>query len=250
MSPVFQSGPAQLIRLNLTELFRLSGDVRVLSALLERGGANPSDVRAVCGALAQLAAQARRMGLAGAECAANSALAAFQDSAAPEHLAGHLAALRGILGSELAQAAAVLVPSQRADWLGAQRPFGDAVYFWLPAARADLTAAANCFAVAQFTAAAFHCMRAVETAARREAGPVKQRTWGAYCEALRLKAKSAGGDARVRWGRIAEGLDLFRRAWWNGTMHADRFFTEEEAVVILMAARGFLRNLAEGAAQG
>jgi hypothetical protein len=254
---MFQSGPASLIRINAMELLRISGRLHaVAEAYGEHGARPPRDIEAdpreisgVTGILAELCALAHRLGLERTERAATAAIDGLGNRPCGAELARIADGVGSALQIELAQQVVVAVPAARAGYLGQHRAFGESVYYWLPAARGDIAAASDCLALSLFTAAAFHCMRAVELAARHETGPVKPRTWAAYAQAMRASAQKAGERHRERWERAADRLDVFRNAWRNGTMHADCSFSEDQAMEVFMAARGFLRDLAEGVAQ-
>lgn len=136
--------------------------------------------------------------------------------------------------------------------------FGEDVAGKFPSAAFDLDEAGKCYALARYTASAFHLMRVMEIGIRAAArclgvpDPVKpaERNWGAVLRAMDTAIKAKNG----RWARAAADADFFdetylaldrvRSVWRNSTMHVESKYTEEEAIDIMDAVRAFMRKLA------
>lgn len=126
----------------------------------------------------------------------------------------------------------------------------------------ELDEAAKCFALGRPTACVFHVMRLMEVAleAIRKClaipDPIKdaERNWGVILRKVKEAIDPPKGASPRTWSAPTEkalfeeiyvSLDAVRNAWRNATMHVEKKYTDEEAEHILIAARGFIKKVAD-----
>ena len=129
--------------------------------------------------------------------------------------------------------------------------FGDTVDEAFPSSAEDIAEAGRCLAVARWTAAVMHLMRALETplallAAHVEVSPGAN--WNKSLNdieaKLRTVSKREHGAVEEQWA--AEAASQFRaikNAWRNHAMHGQSFYDEARALEIFEAVRALLRHL-------
>ncbi|SRR6266571_2641879 len=141
--------------------------------------------------------------------------------------------------SEMSSIFAGYIPAERARFWGQEKPFGELVYTNFESARADITAAGNCYAIEQWDACIFHMMRVAEKGLRilaRERGirklrnaPIEWADWQTIVSALEDAAKKikdkwskgAKKDKALEFYRGAIGeIYAFKDAYRNYVMHA------------------------------
>jgi hypothetical protein len=128
-----------------------------------------------------------------------------------------------------------------------------------PSAAYDLDETGKCLAFERSTAAVFHLMRLMEIGLRATArclgipDPIKahERNWHDILERKirpQVDAKwpsstRLSGDG-VLFEDIYASLSAVKNAWRNATMHVERIYTEEEAMHIFHAVKGFMSKVA------
>lgn len=154
------------------------------------------------------------------------------------------------------------IPKDRAKYWGQTHPFGEAVYNCYPSARADFTAAGNCYAVEQYTACVFHCMRVAEKGLRaiaREQGiklikdkPLEWNDWGRIIQAVESEANKLavkmkpgpGRDKALEFYRDAAGeLYGFKDAYRNYVTHDRATYDVHQAASVYQRVGGFMQRL-------
>jgi hypothetical protein len=128
-----------------------------------------------------------------------------------------------------------------------------------PSAAYDLEEAAKCLALSRATASVFHLMRIMEIGIRAIARclkmpePIKpaEKNWAIILR--NIKSEIDARNAQNGWQNALdreffEGshalLEAVRVAWRNTTMHVENKYNSDEAEQILLAVRGFMRQLA------
>lgn len=138
--------------------------------------------------------------------------------------------------------------------------FGAEVTSKFPSAAFDIEEVGKCFSLNRYTACVFHLMRTMEVGIRAIArclqipDPVRpaERNWAILLKSIRddgiwrkwpSATGRASGDGAV-FEALYASLDAVKNPWRNGTMHIDRTYSDDEAEHILIAVKGFMRNLA------
>jgi hypothetical protein len=135
--------------------------------------------------------------------------------------------------------------------------FGDGVDDAFPSSAEDIAEAGRCLALARWTAAVMHLMRALETplallAAHVDVSPAAN--WNKSLNdieaKLRAVSKREHGALEEQWA--AEAASQFRaikNAWRNHAMHGLSFYDEARATEIFEAVRALLRHLSSKLAE-
>lgn len=132
--------------------------------------------------------------------------------------------------------------------------FGDAVADAFPDASYDISEAGKCMAMARWTAAVFHLMRATETAATTLAVKLTATVRNKHDEPLPLGIivsnlhskieEMKPGAKKDAWLKVHALLHSCNRAYRTKTAHPAAKYTEEEADTAYHATRSFLREFA------
>lgn len=130
--------------------------------------------------------------------------------------------------------------------------FGEEVDDAFPSSAEDIAEAGKCLAVARWTAAVMHLMRALEPALAALAahvGVTGEVNWNKALNEIESKLKSVSkrehGPAEEQWA--AEAASHFRaikNAWRNHAMHGRASYDEARATEIFEAVRALMRHLA------
>ncbi len=132
--------------------------------------------------------------------------------------------------------------------------FGATVAQQFPSVTYDIDESIKCLALGRSTASVFHMMRIMEAALRAihsclgiatlPMGP--DRNWGQVANRIRENIKSRGSNflEKELFSEMYALLDAVKEAWRNNTMHFDDKKTEEEAELIFLAVRGFMKKVA------
>lgn len=132
--------------------------------------------------------------------------------------------------------------------------FGSEVATKFPSAAYDIDEAGKCLALGRSTACVFHLMRVVETAVRAMHKCLginteltgNNKNWGSIANGIRDNIKSRGSSFPERdlFQELYATLDAVKDSWRNCTMHVDSKKTTEEAEMILLTSRNFMKKVA------
>lgn len=153
-----------------------------------------------------------------------------------------------------------LLESTKANLYEPTEPlFGAKFEAQFPSCALDLTGAAQCRALGQYTPAVFHLMRIMEHGLRAVSqclgAPAvisgSARNWGVMLVEIektlkaRMTAGTLGSADREFIESMHTSLDSVRRAWRNPTMHIGNSYTSQEAEQIYVVVKGFMVELAD-----
>jgi hypothetical protein len=164
------------------------------------------------------------------------------------------------LGSRLVLA---LRPESERYYQATEPLFGPDVDAKFPNAAYDIAEAGKCLALDRATATVFHLMRVMEVGVRASArclgipDPIKDadRNWGAVLRKISdertrrstQKPKVWNSDDEELFAEIYALLDAVRSVWRNPTMHIEQKYAPEEAELIYVATRSFIKKIASRA---
>ena len=129
-----------------------------------------------------------------------------------------------------------------------------------PRASQEIEEAAKCLALNRYTAAVFHCMRALECGVRAFANLIgiadpskpSEKNWGVILKKLSdaLDAKwprgtRLDGTAGAEYEKIYATFDAVKNPWRNATMHVENVYSPHEALHIARCTAMFLVELAK-----
>jgi len=157
----------------------------------------------------------------------------------------------------------LMIPDEKADYYLEPAPFGDDVLRAFPEAHYDITHAARCVALDEWTAVVMYSMRALEPALRHLGKKLKIKAhktidyqdWNVIIEGVEKAAKTmptgkkAGAkaaQAKQFYSDIAAQFFFVKEAWRNPVMHANVKYDEPDAIKIYQHARSILQQLAAG----
>lgn len=160
---------------------------------------------------------------------------------------------------ELQEPIFLFVPRERRSYYEQREPpFGKIVEDNFPDANRDIAAAGRCFALDEWTASVFHCMRVLEHGLRFLAGkfnvPFTVDSWHRVISGieigipnLRSKGHLTEDDRRsiTAYSEVASHFRYFKDAWRNNVSHAKTHYDEREAEKIFLHVRDFMQEMAE-----
>lgn len=165
--------------------------------------------------------------------------------------------LKGVIDSELNSELFLWVPAQRAEWYGksVEEIAGTDCMLRFPSVWKETEEASKCFALARYTACAFHLMRSTEAGVKALARAIKftpkHDQWELVFKRLQEEFEKDPAQRPTHWkthGRFIEeawaDMRVVSKAWRNRVMHLVDTYTEEEAKELLHATSMFLRHLA------
>lgn len=177
-----------------------------------------------------------------------------------EGLVSAITAVESRLEDELSLRLTYHVAQERARYLGAPSVwFSQDALTAFPSTVYDVEEAGRCFALGQNTACVFHLMRVLEVGVRQVSrglgipDPIKdgERNWGRMLrkveERIAFNEKTpppSWPSEKLFFEKAHASLDAVRNAWRNATMHVENKYDAEEAEHILMAVKGFMKQLA------
>jgi len=130
--------------------------------------------------------------------------------------------------------------------------FGKDVISKFPSAAYDIDEAAKCLALSRATASVFHLMRVMEVAlgALHKCLGItvalvgNDRNWGNILNRIRDNIKARGNfNEKLFFQELYALLDAVKDAWRNATMHVEDKKTEDEAEMIFITVRSFMKKL-------
>ena len=182
----------------------------------------------------------------------------------PQSLSVRVEEVRDNLLFDLQQPRLLLLPPERVELFSEPvHWFGVEVVDQFPTAERDIRDACQCFALAQWTATVFHCMRILELGLRWlgahleiPAGDFKD--WGQWIDqiekaiGLRVKNRLTADNSAEHTFLSQSALQFtyFKSAWRNHVAHARESYDENEAERVLTHVRDFMRRLAVGGPTG
>jgi hypothetical protein len=132
--------------------------------------------------------------------------------------------------------------------------FGEEGFDAFSFAREDIEEAGKCLAFQRSTAAVFHLMRALESAAQVIANKLgagvtdangKGLPWGLIAQNMKPKIDViANGNEKIKWYRVQQDLVAVNRAWRVPTNHPKETYTVDQAREVFDATRAFMKELA------
>ncbi|MGO9602513.1 MAG: hypothetical protein ACLQAT_03755 [Candidatus Binataceae bacterium] len=173
-------------------------------------------------------------------------------------------ALNEALEDDLTERRVLFPEPEKVEYHERPKLFGEPVFEAFPSARADVTAAGNCYATENDTACVFHSMRAGELAMRtlarhlritRVSGrPLDYSEWGPICGALAAKVKALqqkkgrgpkkAADLKF-FSDLASQADYLNEIWRKDVAHARLPYNAPEALNALTRVRDFMQTLAQ-----
>ena len=145
--------------------------------------------------------------------------------------------------------------SQLEDEKGTKQ-FGEKAEMAFPSAKAEIVSACNCFALEQWTASVFHCMRILESPliclAKQFSVPHDKHDWHNIIEGIEkavrgIDEKTTGSnwkDEQKYFSEAARHLMFIKNAWRNHVMHKRDEYDEGKALSILQHTRELTIHLA------
>jgi len=168
---------------------------------------------------------------------------------------GCMQQLIGAAGAELDARQLFVIGPKYADLFTNQFVFGQSFADLLPDASYDAEEVGKCMALARWTAAVFHMMRAVELAAQHLARKVGATHADKHGETLALGVLTANIGAKVdampkgkeqdNWQKAKLLLHSCNRAYRTKTAHPAAKYTEPEAESALQVTRSFMQVVEE-----
>ena len=152
------------------------------------------------------------------------------------------------------------VPPEHAEFYGVQEPFGAEVVAAFPSTAFDIREAYNCYAFERPTASVFHLMRILEVSlvvlGKKFGLCFTHTNWGPAIEEIEKKIREMHKDplwtVMPDWkdqlefyAQTISYLGITKEAWRNYTAHARGKFTQEEAKVMLMNVKLFMRGVSQ-----
>jgi hypothetical protein len=134
--------------------------------------------------------------------------------------------------------------------------WGEKVETSFPSAAAEIVGASNCFALEEWTACVFHCMRILEASlvalAKKFSVPYNRAEWNTIIEgiekAVRAIDPAFGSDWKDQqkfYGEAARHLMFIKNSWRNHVMHVRDEYDEGKALSILQHTRELTTHLSE-----
>ena len=180
--------------------------------------------------------------------------------ASPDVLAALLVELNINLMVELGAAWFLMIPDGRREQYEQLSPaFGDQVAAKWPDASRDIAAASRCYALDEWTASAFHLMRALEHGLRALAADVglgpeamAHENWKNIIDQIEAKIRVMEGlqksPEKIARLKVLSGLAAqfryFKDAWRNHVSHAHETYDEREAANIWGHVKTFMEQMA------
>lgn len=167
-----------------------------------------------------------------------------------------LTQVSGCLRKESSLKVAMILPPDKVGLFESNEPlFGLNVAVKFPSITYEIDEAGKCLALNRFTASVFHCMRVMEKGLDAAFVSIglsqgKNPNWGLLLKNIKAeidRRKSVQNwqtpDDEIFFVEIYVSIDAVRNAWRNATMHIENKYTEEEAINIFNAVKGFMQKL-------
>lgn len=155
------------------------------------------------------------------------------------------------VSEELTSRLVLVGDAKAAELFEAERPFGDLAAITFPNADLDLREAARCYAMARWTAAVFHSMRAVEVVLRelaaRHGVESDNPNWGHLLNRIDqvIRGLEEEGADRQRTAEIVLILRQIKHVWRNPVSHAGTHFSEADAEFVWCSTKRLFQITAE-----
>lgn len=157
---------------------------------------------------------------------------------------------------ELKSAIVLQIPRGRSKYYGEKQLFGSAVSAKFPSVSDDLEEAANCMAVARYTAAVFHVMRVLEVglqalASKLSISLAKDTNWQNVLNAVQSAMKMLPRSTRQEKDFLAKcsaahaHLQSVKDAWRNDVMHPRASYSEHQVIDVIENSRALMVKIAE-----
>lgn len=155
-------------------------------------------------------------------------------------------------GDEIEARLLFVLPPQHASLYSAESPFGEPVDAAFPSATQEISDAAKCRALGQWTACVVHLMRALEpgiNALARSVDVTPDQNWNTALNQIDAKlrevSKSRDGAEAEQWAsETSAHFRSIKNAWRNHAAHGRARYNEEEAVAIFDNVGFLMRTLA------
>lgn len=212
-----------------------------------------------CGSV--IGTSAESLGMVAAEAAAGRfgewlETVAKQTGRLSSHDMGQITALGSQMlaafGDEMAARLMFVMSSKHAGFYGDGQHFGAAVDDSFPSASQEITDAAKCRALGQWTACVLHLMRALEPALNaltQHVGVEPEQNWNNALNQIDAKlrgiSKAKDGLEAEQWAAEASAhFRSIKNAWRNHAAHGRARYNEDEAVAIFDNVRVLMQTLA------
>lgn len=167
----------------------------------------------------------------------------------PDQFSKTLEEANGRINDELKRTYLFSINSKLVEFYESETPlFGDGVHDSFPSAQYDISEAGKCFALGRSTATVMHLMRSLEPVLKAVADalsvPMTRDNWGFAIEEFEkaIQKMSRGADKDYYSG-IATHFRFLKDAWRNYAMHTKVKYTEEEAEMIMLSVKNFMRQV-------
>jgi hypothetical protein len=185
----------------------------------------------------------------------NQASFTLSDRAEIQRLAVEMKNTSNFAFRELKGQKAILLSASDVSMISNDTPlFGEEVFNAFSFAREDIEEAGKCLAFQRSTAAVFHLMRALESAARVIANKLgatvtdangKGLPWGVIAQNMKPKIDvMADNNEKIKWYRVQQDLVTVNRAWRVPTNHPKETYTPDQALEVFDATKAFMKELA------
>lgn len=135
-----------------------------------------------------------------------------------------------------------------------RKMFGEKVEQSFPSTVKEIIGACNCFALEEWTASVFHCMRILECPltllAKKFGVPYERAEWHNMIEGIESKVRVIDQDYGVKWkddqkffGEAARHFMFLKNGWRNHVMHVRDEYDEGMALSILQHTKEFTSHL-------
>jgi hypothetical protein len=177
----------------------------------------------------------------------------------PASLRGGMVELRGRMMDDLGGEFLLALTLREKEMYQQNTPWGDRVAEQFPNLQDELREASRCYALARYTASAFHTLRCLESGIIAMARCLgipdairgHERNWSAMLGKLDKERKAKWNAAALMSGdgqlfdELYGALAGMQNPWRNVTMHLEHSFNEGQAKHVFEVVGGFMRRLAE-----
>jgi hypothetical protein len=137
-----------------------------------------------------------------------------------------------------------------------EKMFGEKTESAFPSAVPEVIGACNCFALEQWTACVFHCMRVLEAPlvalAKKFSVPYDKAEWNTIIEAIEKAVRAIDPAFGLDWkdqqkfyGEAARHFMFIKNSWRNHVMHVRDEYDEGKALSILQHTKELTTHLSE-----
>jgi hypothetical protein len=251
-----------LLRFYAEKFCRISGAVgQAIAYLKVYGGLDQNQLSALGSHLGELRRSLPEVGLQITSRKLDRLLAMFEAPSTLQWQAieQQLADILVSIGDEMETRLLLFIPANRVELYSGHDLFGPEVSRKFPNAARDIAEAGKCVALGRNAAAVFHLMRVMEAALRSIArsltdpslDPARNPSWENILKKCDRELAKPIAERSAQWrsndaffSTAIANLRAVKNAWRNPTMHVEKTYSDEEALEIWNAVKGFVRHIA------